>query len=134
MAKAAAALEIDMDGPLPLPGIEAIPRAAANNSLVRLVISPPPSVRQSAPLTAGDASHLDLAFTHLRRFAAGRRKVDAEDLGDYSVRRVSGIPRSSVQSGRTTAPRWPHFAHFTYGPNDVMKTSSSQSSTLKVLA
>jgi hypothetical protein len=57
-----------------------------------------------------------------------------DGVRDYSVRRFSGILCSSVQSGRTTAPRLPHLAHRTCGPNDVMKTSSCQSSTLTVLA
>lgn len=52
----------------------------------------------------------------------------------YLFRRVFGISRSSVQSARTTAPRWPHFAHRACGSNEVIRTSSCQSSTLKVLA
>jgi hypothetical protein len=40
------------------------------------------------------------------------------------------VPRSCVQSGRTLAPRWPHFPQRILGPNDGTATSSGKVSTL----
>ena len=44
-----------------------------------------------------------------------------------------GAARNCVQSGLTLAPRCPHFVHRMRGPNDSTRTSSGQSSTLKML-
>jgi hypothetical protein len=68
------------------------------------------------------------------RTSRSSRGAGAGPIRHYPLGRVSGIPRSSVQSGRTTAPRLPHFAHRMFEANDVIMTSSGSSSTLRVLA
>jgi hypothetical protein len=67
-------------------------------------------------------------------YAREPRGGNATPTCQHLFRRVFGISRSSVQSSRTTTPRWPHFAHRACGSNEVIRTSSRQSSTLKVLA
>ncbi len=59
-----------------------------------------------------------------------RRVKFVDDLGlEVGLRHRRGTQLNCVQSGRTSAPRWPHFVHRMRGPNDGTVTSSGNAST-----